>query len=123
MDRKKLIKELDKVYSIYIRQTKSQDGIGTCVTCGKQDEWKYMQNGHFYTRGRFPTRWDDDNCHIQCTRCNIFLKGNYIEYTKYMIDSYSREFIDELKRKSLSSAKIPTPEIAELMEKYKAEIE
>jgi hypothetical protein len=58
------------------------------------------------------------NCHVQSYRDNVLLKGNYITYTKYMIDRYGRKAVDELERKSLSGVKITTPEIRELIIKY-----
>lgn len=116
--RSQLVKKLDKVFSEYIRISKSVDGIGTCVTCGTSKPWKEMQNGHFYSRGRYGTRWHEDNCHIQDAACNVFLKGNYINYTKYMIDKYGREYVDELERLSKSSQKITTPQIEEMIELY-----
>ncbi|MFK5282642.1 recombination protein NinG, partial [Lacticaseibacillus paracasei] len=79
-----------------------------------------MQNGHFYSRGRYPTRWHDDNCHPQCVGCNIFLKGNYINYTKYMIDTYGREYVDELEVLSKSTIKISTAELQEMIDKYQS---
>ena len=112
------VKKLDTVFSQYIRQSKSVDGIATCVTCGSQKPWKEMQNGHFYTRGRYGTRWDETNCHIQDAACNVFLKGNYIIYTRYMIDKYGREYVDDLEKKSLTTTKFTTVEIQEMIEKY-----
>jgi len=112
------VKQLDSVFSQYIRQSKSIDGIGTCVTCGTSKPWKEMQNGHFYSRGRYGTRWDETNCHIQDAACNVFLKGNYINYTRYMIDKYGREYVDELEIKSKLSTKITTVKIQEMIKHY-----
>jgi len=112
------VKKLDSVFSQYIRQSKSVDGIGTCVTCGTPKPWKEMQNGHFYSRGRYGTRWDETNCHIQDAACNVFLKGNYINYTRYMIDKYGREYVDELEIKSKLSTKITTVELQEMINHY-----
>ena len=117
-----LIKELDKAYSQYIRVKDAVGGDATCVTCGVTKPWKELQNGHFYTRGRYATRWDDANCHVQCYRCNVVLKGNYITYTKYMINRYGMEFVDELERKSLTSVKIPTPQLRELIVHYRQQV-
>jgi hypothetical protein len=114
-----LVRQLDSVFSQYIRLKDSKDGMATCVTCGSVAPWKQMQNGHFYSRGRIPTRWDEDNCHVQDYRCNVALKGDYINYTKYMIDRYGREFVDELEKKSKQTGKYVTPaEIREMIEKY-----
>lgn len=122
MSRKQLVKKLDSAYSQYIRVKDAVGGDATCVTCGVKKPWKELQNGHFYTRGRYPTRWDDDNCHVQCYRCNIALKGNYINYTKYMINRYGMEYLDILEAKSLSTVKLSTPDIIELIEVYKAKV-
>ena len=46
LTRSKLVKKLDTVFSQYIRQKNSIDGIATCFTCGKKDHWKKLQNGH-----------------------------------------------------------------------------
>ena len=39
MDRKKLVKKLDTVFSQYIRLRYANNEIAECVTCGKQDHW------------------------------------------------------------------------------------
>jgi len=122
VNRSKLVKDLDAAFSIYIRMTKSVNGLGTCVTCGTIKPWREMQNGHFYTRGRYPTRWDIDNCHIQDAACNVFLKGNYINYTKYMIDTYGREFIDELELKSRQIVKYKNFQLQEMLNFYRGEV-
>ena len=105
------VKKLDAVFSKHIRTSEAVDGIGTCVTCGVSRPWLQMQNGHFFSRSRYGTRWDEVNCHTQCVACNMFLKGNYINYTRYMIDRYGREAVDELEIKSKTPIKIPTNDI------------
>jgi len=113
--RSKLVKQLDSIFSLYIRQR--DDGKG-CITCGIKKPVKEMQNCHFFTRGRLPTRWDETNCHSGCYRCNVLLKGNYIVYTIKMIDKYGREHVDQLESKSRSNVKITTVEIREMIDYY-----
>lgn len=121
--RSQLVKDLDAIFSKYIRLDSSDmNGYGRCVTCDKELFWKDAQACHFYSRRYYPTRWNEDNIKFGCYRCNVLLKGNYIEYTKYMIDSYSREFIDELEALAKSGQKISTPEIREKIEHYKKEV-
>ena len=43
---------------------------------------------HFITRACWYYRYDEDNCHAGCMRCNVILNGNYIEYTRYMQNKY-----------------------------------
>lgn len=123
MARKEIVKKLDKVFSEYIRLSESDEfGYGTCITCGKRLFWKEAQACHFFSRGKMPTRWDEDNVHFGCYRCNVLLKGNYINYTREMLDRYSRDFIDNLEIKSKSSAKISTVELQEMIDYYSAEV-
>ena len=122
--RSKLVKKLDAVFSQYVRLDKSDDeGYVRCVTSGERLYWKEAQNGHFFSRKYLPTRWHDDNCFPQSMRDNVFLHGNYIEYTKFMLDSYGREFVDELEKLAKSGKKITTPEIREKIAYYKTEVE
>ena len=114
-----LVRQLDTVFSQYIRLKDSVDGYATCVTCGTTKLWKEQQNGHFFSRSHYSTRWDENNCRVQDYRCNVALGGNYINYTKYMIDSHGREFVDELEKKSQTLVKISTIEIKNMIEKYK----
>lgn len=117
------VKQLDKVFSLYIRQSKSnEDGMGTCVTCGKYDYWGLLQNGHYYSRGKYPTRWHEDNCHIQCMRCNVMMKGNYTSYALYMFSKYGEDKVMELHKLAHSGEKIPTSVIKEKIEEYKQKL-
>jgi len=45
------VKQLDKVFSEYIR--KRDDGKG-CVTCGIKKPWQEMQACHSFSRGKYP---------------------------------------------------------------------
>jgi len=54
-------RELDRVFSLYIRKRDPK-----CVCCGRPTE----VCGHFIPRGKLATRWDDDNCFGFCSDCN-----------------------------------------------------
>lgn len=112
--RSQLVKDMDNIFSRYIRLSRKEE----CVTCKDVKPWKELQNGHFFSRGRYPTRWDETNCHPQCYRCNVILNGNYINYTIYMIDTYGRDTVDELERKSQSGEKLSTPRLREMIAEY-----
>lgn len=116
------VKQLDNIFSEYIRRKDAVDGIAACVTCPDKKPWKYQQNGHYMSRGDMPTRWDETNCHVQCVACNVFKKGNYTEYALYMINRYGADYLEELKHKAKSGAKIPTPVIKDMIEEYKQKV-
>ena len=116
--RSQLVRDLDKVFSQYIRVKDSIDGIAVCVTCGDQKPWRQQQNGHYMSRGHYPTRWDEDNCHVQCVACNMFRSGNYTEYSIYMINRYGADFLPVLRDKAKNGSKIHTSVIKGLIEEY-----
>lgn len=72
-----LKKELDRVFSIYIRQkyADKQNGLVKCYTCSTYKPWKEIQNGHWIPRNVLATRFSVDNCRPQCVGCNMFQKG------------------------------------------------
>jgi hypothetical protein len=72
-----LKKELDKVFSIFIRQkyADTSTGIVKCYTCSTYKHWKEIQNGHWIPRNVLATRFSEDNCRPQCVGCNMFQKG------------------------------------------------
>lgn len=122
--RSQLVKKLDAIYSQYVRLDQSdQYGYCICVTSGIRMFWTEAQNGHFFSRRFYPTRWNDDNCHPQSMRDNVFLKGNYINYTRYMIDSYGRKFVDELEKLAHTTIKVKNAEIIEKIAHYTTEVE
>ena len=121
--RSKVVKDLDAIFSQYIRLKESDEyGFCICVTSGQKMFWTEAQCGHFVSRGKYPTRWDETNCHPQSVYSNIFLKGDYINYTIYMIDRYGREYVDELIDRSKQSVKIPTAELVDKIDYYKIEV-
>ena len=65
------VKELDRVFSIYIRKSYANDqGYVSCYTCGIVRQWKEVDNGHFISRANMATRWSENNCRPQCKGCN-----------------------------------------------------
>jgi hypothetical protein len=55
-----------------------------CVSCDKPSDWHGQWHcGHFKTVGARPDlRFNEDNCHKQCSVCNNYLSGNLIEYRR-----------------------------------------
>lgn len=117
--RQKLIKELDSVFSLYIRLRDSDSHwIVTCPLCGKKIPVKFAQNMHFISRWVLKYRFDENNCFAGCMRCNVILNGNYIEYTFFMIKKFWKEKVEAMKNdKELFELK--TREIEEKIAYYK----
>ena len=115
--------KLDKVFSLYIRLRDSdENGFCTCYTCGKVAHYKEMQNGHFWSRTHLSTRFNEDNCKVQCVGCNIFKKGNYIVYTKKLLKELGEEKFNELEQLKNSTVKILKAEYEQMIEQYNQKI-
>lgn len=93
---KKLKKELDAVFSLYIRHVGSKDGMNQCFTCGKTFLIKELQDGHYESRRYLALRYEITNNHCQCFDCNIRKKGNYTVYALKMIEKYGKGHLDML---------------------------
>jgi hypothetical protein len=118
-----LIEELDGVYSKYIRlKYADENGICKCVTCGKYEFWLYIQNGHYITRSKKATRWEDLNCHPQCQRCNIILKGNYTSYSQALIQKYGPGILKLLEMKKGNKFNPGRFELTMLIKEYESKI-
>jgi hypothetical protein len=114
-----LKKQLDTVFSIYIRTTHSVDGICTCYTCGKTGTIKELQNGHFVSRGYTATRWHEDNCRPQCVGCNIFGNGKPLDFEDHLKKDFTDEYIEEIKAMRHLIVKHDRQWYLEQIEKYK----
>ena len=103
--RAKLRKKADAIFSKYIRHKYADDnGYVRCYTCGKVGLVKKMQCGHFITRTKYATRFDENNCRPQCVACNMFHQGNgYIFGKKLEAEGIN---VDELLIKSSRTEKI-----------------
>jgi hypothetical protein len=91
VSRSTLVKKLDSVFSIYIRRRFAVNDIAKCVTCGKEDNWKSLQCGHFMSRKHLSTRWNEDNCQVQCAGCNVFRYGEQYKFSLYLGNNLSEE--------------------------------
>jgi hypothetical protein len=116
--RKTIITKLDIIFSQYIRLRYSKNEIATCVTCGKQDHWKKMQNGHFISRKHYATRWDEDNCQVQCSGCNVFRYGEQYLFSKYL----GADLSEELLMKSRKIQKFSDSELLDMIELYNEKV-
>jgi hypothetical protein len=66
---------------------KARDAHLPCVSCGTTSPGKHFtgNNGwvasHYRSVGACPElRFNEDNCHKACVRCNSWLSGNIVEY-------------------------------------------
>lgn len=114
----KLKKELDRVFSIYIRR-RAADSQGNirCVCCKRLYPWKEAQNMHYISRANMATRWEVKNCYAGCYGCNIAKNGAYPQFTEYLISTYGLDWWKDLLRAGTTIRKW-TPEEMKLTIDY-----
>src|SRR5690349_8773059 len=87
----KLTQKLQKVFNAYIRERDKDLG---CISCGSHNQ---IQAGHFYSAGHYPSlRFNEDNVHSQCLRCNYFLSANLLEYRKRLLKKIGEQRVQKL---------------------------
>ena len=81
----KLVKKLDRLFSLYVRHYHSPDGEHCeCVTCGKWEPIKDMDAGHLASRAFGPTRHSESNVFPQCRYCNRYREGMKPQFVKHV---------------------------------------
>lgn len=117
--RTKLIAKLDRAFSRYIRQ-KDADHAGyvDCYTCGKTKHWKEVDAGHFQTRAKYSTRWDEENVKPQCKHCNMRNGGHQYEFGLHLDREYGAGKADEVIRRSNDIRKFSNHELEVLAQHY-----
>lgn len=119
MKRSTIVQKLDKVFSQYIR-LKDADHAGyvTCFTCGVTKHWKEVDAGHFQSRGKYATRWNEDNVKPQCKRCNGFRGGEQYQFALNL----GTDLADDLVVLSNQPARFSNIELLEMIKKYEAKL-
>ena len=73
-----LAKQAQTEFNAFIRE---RDADLPCISCGRFHDGQYHA-GHYRTVGANPElRFNEDNCHKQCSPCNNHLSGNIENYT------------------------------------------
>ena len=80
---------------------RDRDKDERCNSCGSGD---VAHAGHFFSVGAHPSvRFDEDNVHGQCIRCNNFLHGNLANYKDGLIKKIGIDRFNALdKRKNVT---------------------
>lgn len=87
----------DRLWELIQRYIGLRDAGKSCISCGRW--YQIMDCGHYYGRGAYPAlRYDEDNIHKQCRRCNI--QSNTQGYKDGLLQRYGQEFLDKLELKA-----------------------
>ena len=121
MAKKKTLKywktKIDKPFHEYIRRRDADDDSGycQCISCDKPIHFTESDAGHFISRGKLATRWDERNVKAQCRKCNRFEYGRQFEYSLKI----GTELAEQLLQDSRATFKLMEHEYQEIFEKYR----
>jgi len=97
-----------KWFSLYIRLRDCEHGgVSYCRSCGNPKHFRELQAGHWISRAKKATKYDEKNVHSQCVRCNMHLNGNQSGMWNYIVKTYGAKEPEELMQKSLMFCKRP----------------
>tara|TARA_R110000868_G_scaffold195301_1_gene440963 strand:- start:1598 stop:1981 length:384 start_codon:yes stop_codon:yes gene_type:complete len=87
----------DREWSKYIR---TRDNW-TCQRCSKQYDppTSALHCSHFWSRGNWSVRFDEDNTEALCYGCHSYLGGNPVEFHKYYLEKLGQERFDALEQR------------------------
>ena len=118
-------------FSKYVRlrdalETTGRTDVLRCCSCRKQYPAfgkGCAQAGHFVPGRSHGLLFREKGVHGQCYNCNQTLKGNWVNYEKFMLEKYGQEVVDEEKAAKYSNVKYIAVELEEIYNKYKQKLE
>ena len=120
----KLKKELDKVFSQYIRHYYADHkGYVECYTCGVQKPVKQMQAGHFQSRRHMSTRWHENNVRPQCIKCNMYSQGEQYLFGQKLEAEIGEVMFSDLLKHVHTTQKYSKGDLLYLIEYYKKKLQ
>lgn len=109
-------------FSKHVRsKTADFQGYASCFTCGRTYQWKELQAGHCFHRGR--QQWkalDFDPLHIrpQCMGDNGPKGGMTAEFTLRLVDELGLEAVKEFERRRVQELPLTPEELKEIIKLY-----
>ena len=74
----------------------------TCQRCSSRYPPKHrgLHNSHYFSRGKWNTRYDEENCESLCYGCHRYMDGHKVEYEEWKIKRMGEDKFYELERRS-----------------------
>lgn len=114
-----LIKEADRVASLYIRE---RDRWNPCITCWA--EWsEFHQNWHFMSRRHLNVRWFEKNMNGQCSHCNCWWAGEQYLHSLAIDKLYWQWTAEQIMRLANDTSKTTDEEILMHIRYYYGELD
>jgi hypothetical protein len=117
-----LIKELDGLFSEWLRRGNSIGGKCHCFICDYSARWQEQQAGHFVDRDQMALRFDINNVYVVCPSCNCFDPDHQDKFEAAILKKRGQDVLDSLEAKKRSLQKWMPFELQERIDYLKAEL-
>lgn len=118
-----LTKKLDKVFSAYIRLRDAMpNGCFRCISCGQIKRFEQGDCGHYHSRTHMGTRWEPDNCNMECRSCNRVSSDHLIGYRRNLIEKIGFDRVNRLEVLARSSKHWQDFELKDKIEYFTREV-
>jgi hypothetical protein len=116
--RSQWLKDAQAVFNKFIR---IRDANNACISCGRFHTGQYHA-GHYRSVGSSPhLRFNELNCHRQCSVCNNHLSGNIMHYRKGLIAKIGNQAVEQLESDN-EPKKYTIDDIKQIIAEYKQKI-
>jgi hypothetical protein len=111
-------------FSKFIRlRDADEHGYIKCITCGTRRHWRdRVDAGHFVTRAKESTLFDEKNVHAQCKGCNRFQGGKFLEHGVAINRKYGPGTKERLEIKALQHCKRTLTDYLFIEQTYKLRV-
>jgi len=107
------LRKAKESFNSFIRERDRVLLKGICYTCPSKGD----QAGHFIHNSN-AVRFDERAVHLQCSKCNLYLNGNLVDYTLRMIEDYGVGEVMAIKTLSHTTKQFGIQELRDLVETY-----
>ena len=112
--RSEWLAEAQKAFNAWVRE---RDYGQPCISCGRSTGCK-VNAGHYRSVGAQPAlRFNPDNVHLQCEKCNTYLSSNAVEYRIRLVQKIGEAKVEWLEQEH-EAAKLTIDEIKEIKAHY-----
>lgn len=117
-----LTKKLDKVFSAYIRlRDVMPSGYFKCPTCGRILPFAKGDCSHYFSRTHMATRFDEQNCCMECAYDNRMNSSHLHNLGKYLEKKLGKQGFELLEWKHNQSKKWSDFELQAMIDYYTKE--
>lgn len=114
-----LMKIAQQVFNKFIRE---RDKGKPCISCGNEINGATNASHYYSAGGHFNVRFDEDNVHSSCVRCNMYLSGNLEEYGRRLPERIGKERFKALQERSQVTRKYTREDLKTITKEYKQKI-